>query len=164
MYITDMSLLFDPENKLTLQTSVEYVSAYERTFLRDGKPSWTFLEEPLRNEPNTFAVPLFSPYFEEVKDTLQKLIEGGFRYDNLGEHENVALLRSERINNEVPALVLDMEDLAIGFLLCLIPLALSIVVFFCELASPIIIHSLQATKNLLVYVYVIKVTAKIRTI
>lgn len=159
----DFPLLFEPENKLTLLISEEYISFVERLFIRDGKPSWMFLDEQLRKQANTFAVPRFSPFFDEVKNILQKLVEGGFWIDNKGENPNIVYNRLERTNNEVSALVLDANDLAIGFLLCIILLVLSGVVFFCELSSPIIIHLAKTTRDLLIYINVIRIVAKMRT-
>lgn len=156
-------LIFEPDNKLSLLATEDFISSFERYNLRDGKPSWIFLSEKLRKQANFFAIPLFSPYFEEVDEILQKLVEGGFSNGKLGRNEGALNHRPERTNNEVPALVLDMKDLEIGFLLCLLLLALSVVAFLCELASLIIEHLAKKARDLLIYVHVIRVVANMRT-
>lgn len=155
-------LFFEPENKLAWFVTEEFVSVFERNKIRDGKPSWKFLDEQLKKHPILFAMPLYSPYFKVVKKILMQLVEGGFANGKIGQNMAAEDCRPERTNNEVPALILDMEDLTIGFLLCLIPLALSVVAFFCELSSPIIIHLAKSARDLLIHLYVIKIVANMR--
>lgn len=155
--------IFEPENKLTVMASVEFVSLYERKYLRDGKPSWKFLDEQLRKLPCVFAMRRFSPLFEQVKNILQKLIEGGFLDHKMNAVKGSVEYKLERTSNEVPALVLNVNDLAIGFLLCSIPLSLSVFAFFFELSLPIMIFLAMKTRDLIIYLEVIRILAKIRT-
>lgn len=121
-----------------------------------------FLEEPLRHEIITFTMPLYSPFFEEFKDIVQRLIESGICPEMLGGKKYSFVYSAERTDNEVPALVLIMDDLAIRFLVCLLPLALSVVAFVCEVSVPRI-KTLEITaRDLLTFLFLIRAVATLR--
>lgn len=60
------------------------------------------------------------------------------------------------IDDVVFALVLSMDDLKEGFLVCLIVLALSGVSFICELFAPIMKHLTKITRDLLTFLCIIR--------
>lgn len=155
-----LDLVAEPENKLTMLTTSKYMSIFERLLFRDGKMSLKFLEEELRSEFQTFQMLKYSPIFEEVKKKIQRLVEagicpeklGGIRYD----------YGPERTENEVPALVLIMDDLEIGFLVCLIPMALSVIAFICEVAGPRIKTLAINMRDLLTFLFLMRAVANVR--
>lgn len=154
-------LVSEPENKLTLLATAEYVTAAERVNLRDGKASVTFLDEQLRTEFVTISMPWFFPLFEEFKDKIQRLIEAGVCPDRLVGFISPAINQfSEKSGNVLPALVLNMEELAIGFLVCLIPLTLGVVAFICELAVPRIKTFATQTRDMITFLFLIRAVAK----
>lgn len=126
-------LLTEPENKLVFLATVEY-AAFEQVEMADGQMSLNFLDEKLRTQTSTFSMKKFSPFFEEFKDKIQIFIEMGLMTSSLKGNFEQFRIRHERINDLVPPLVLNFNDLEIGFLFCLVPLALSVVAFVCELA------------------------------
>lgn len=162
MYSDPFGLVTEPLNKLTLLTTTEFVSIYERKHLRDGKMSVKFLEEDLKQEFITFTIPIFSPFFEEFKDKIRRLIESGICPKMLGGKKPRVHYQAERTENEVPALVLNMEDLAIGFLVCLVPLALSVVAFICEVTAPRMKALAIKTRDLLTFLFLIRAVTKVR--
>lgn len=152
-------LLAEPENKLALLATAQYVIQFERISLRDGKMSVKFLDEVLRPEFVTISMPWFSPLFEEFKDKIQRLVEAGVCPDRLAGKVISDKFGSSQ-NTDIPPLVLNMEDLGIGFVVCLVPLALSAVVFISEIALPRIMAT--KTRDLLTFLYLIRAVAKVR--
>lgn len=72
----------------------------------------------------------YSPFFEIFADNIQKLVEAGFCPHRLAGI--ITSSRRELYEDEIPPLVLSMDDLGVGFEVCLIPLALSLLVFVSE--------------------------------
>lgn len=60
----------------------------------------------------------------------------GFKPEHFTFDVESSKRQHESIDDCVPALVLNLEDLGIGFLVCMIPLALSLVAFILELVMP----------------------------
>lgn len=133
-YVQELDSVAEPENKLTLLVTLELVIGCEKRFFRDGKMSVKFLKEKLRHEFVTFMMPLYSPFAEEFGNNILRLIEAGICPEKMGELKPSFLNRPQNTDKEVPAL--KMDDLGIGFLVCMVPLALSIIAFICELAVP----------------------------
>lgn len=122
------------ENRMTVMTSAEYVNLHERMYLADGRMSLKFLNEDLKTAFVTFSMKLFSPFLEEFESKIRRLVEAGICPDRLGGKK--ADIFPQRIDKELPAMVLTMEDLDIGFKICLIPLILSVVAFIYEVLVP----------------------------
>lgn len=102
-----------------------------------GKSSFSFLEEG----EDTFLIPysmtLTNPFAGTFFKKLQTLIEADLcpnRLNSLTDSPTFKLRK--KFDEDIPPLVLKMDDLGIGFLVCLIPLALSVVAFIAELAVP----------------------------
>lgn len=126
-------MLVEPENKLVFLTTEGLVADIERKYLREGKMSVKYLDSELRTQSVAFSMRKFTIFFEEFKSKIQTLIETG-QFKRISSGKNFKRLH-ENIDADVPPLVLNMDDLEIGFLACLVPLALSVVAFVCELAE-----------------------------
>lgn len=155
-------MVAEPENKMTLMTSSELVKLSERKNLRDGKMSFKFLEEELRDVFVTFSMTLSSPFFEEFESKIQRLVEAGICPKKLNGKNVEDFLRPGKLESKVPALVLNMDDLAIGFLICSVPLVLSVVAFICELAMSGIKALAVKAKDLLTFLCLMRAVANIK--
>lgn len=122
------------ENRLTVMTSAEYANLHERKYLADGRMSLKYLNEDLKTAFVTFSMKPYSPFLEEFEFKIRRLVEAGICPGRLGGKN--ADIFPQRIDKELPAIVLTMDDLGIGFTICLIPLTLSVLAFFFEAAVP----------------------------
>lgn len=113
-----------------------------------------FLEEQLRVEFVTFSIKRFTPFFDEFKDKIQRLVEAGICPHRLAG--TISLDLGKRSENELPALVLIMDDLRIAFLVCLVPLVLAVVAFICELLIPRLKALAIKIRDLLTFLFLIR--------
>lgn len=105
----------------------------------------------------TFTMSPFDPFFEEFDQKIKQFAEAGM----VGKLIYLKRRVNKLYNEEVPALVLTMNDLGIGFLICLVPTALSAVVFFFEVSIPRIRSLARKLRDVLVAVYVVLVSIKL---
>lgn len=125
------ALIADPENKLVWLTTEIMPAHHERKHVKSGKMFLKYLDEELDSYLINFSMKRFHPFFDEVKLKIGTLLETGQILWSISgqnfksEHEN--------IDADIPPLVLNMNDLEIGFVICLISLLISIIAFFCEL-------------------------------
>lgn len=127
-------IIAEPVNKRTMQLSLDYIERLERFYFRSGKSSLAILEEDVRSLTITFPMLPFNPFYEEFEGKIQKLVEAGFCPRRLIGRIVASTSENKRFNEDVPPLVLTLEDLGIGFLACLFPLGMSIVVFAIEIS------------------------------
>lgn len=149
----------EPKNKLVVLTTVNFVAQIQSKMVRSGVMSVKILDEELRAELILFSITKFLPFFEEFQTKIQQnIIENGHLAKMFRFYKNIARLKAsyDSIDDIVPALVLNMADLEIGFLVCLIPLALSVIAFICELVAPIMKHLTKITRDLLTFLYIIR--------
>lgn len=112
---------------------MEFVKGAEKTKYRNGKSSIEVSEEVMvDSQMITFPTRSFSPFFEICQDRIQRLVEAGIRPQRVAGRMVTAEENESLFDEEIPALVLSMEDLGIGFEVCLIPVALSVLVFVFE--------------------------------
>lgn len=145
-------VVVEPENKLVYLTSVGVPANFERIVLKEGKMSVKFLDEKLRAEYQVFSTKNFSPFFQEFKRQIERLIEIGFKPNHLMSDLKNFNSQHEGIDDGIPALVLNMEDLGIGFMICLVPLVLSVIAFAGELLIP----KIYALRDLLALPYLVR--------
>lgn len=131
----------EPANKKILVVTTEFMEALEKHFYRSGKTSVAVADVNLEPIFISFAMTPFNPFFEEFSEKIQRLVEAGICPDRLAGRTSNAKLRNKLFDEEVPALVLSMDDLGVGFEVCLIPLIMSAVAFFVE----VIYSKLKAT-------------------
>lgn len=122
----------EPENRKTLLLTKEYFEIIEQKAYRSGKSSIGLLSQNLPKFLITFSFAPFDPFFEHFDRYLQRYVESGMFNDLVYGDKK---LYGRSYNEEVPPLVLTMDDLAIGFLVCLIPMVLSAIVFFIEVSK-----------------------------
>lgn len=156
-----LELITEPENKLTFMATRELVSVFEQNYLANVRSSLNFLDETLPVSIDTFAIELYSPLFEEFKNKIRRLVEAGICPKKLNGRTTVKDARP-RSEMKQPVMVLNMDDLAIGFLICLVPMALSCVVFVCELALPKMIALATKTRDLLTLLLLMRAVASSR--
>lgn len=75
--------------------------------------------------------PPFNPFFEEFNGKVALMVSSGVI--ERWYRDFFALSHVKRIADEIGPEVLTMEHLDIGFVVCLIPMGLSVLVFICEL-------------------------------
>lgn len=132
---------------------MEYLDKIEKLHYRSGKTSIDISEEiELERKLITFPVRIFSPFYKQIEDTIQKLLEAGICPYRLNGKLSEEKFRNKRFDEEIPPLVLSMEDLGIGFEVCMIPLALSFFVFSVEIIWP---RMKLSAKEYLTAVYVV---------
>lgn len=133
--------------------TIEFMEAFEKHFYRSGKTSLATAD--IKLEPHIISFPMtpFNPYFEEFSDKIQRLIESGICPERLAGRTSTSMLRNKLYDETVPALVLSMDDLGIGFEICLILLVLSVATFILEV---IFSKIKQTVKEYLTVLYAVK--------
>lgn len=119
-----------------MQLSLDYLEKLEKYYFRSGKSSLTILDEDIRSLEITFPMLPFSPFIEGFQEKIQRLVEAGICPNRMNGSIVAASSENKMYDEEVPPLVLTLDDLGIGFAACLIPLLLSFAVFFIEIAIP----------------------------
>lgn len=116
---------------------MEFLKLREKEVYRSGKFSFNLLCEELRPIYLTFAMKPYSPLYEKFDETIQKLCQGGFCYEKLaGLHpKKISYKDTTMDNDKVPALILSIDDLGIGFEICSIPATLSVIAFVAEVLT-----------------------------
>lgn len=124
--------------------------------------SLKLLGEEIASSYIAYPMKPFSPFYEEVKKNIQALLANGvlMAQANTDYNTNHFKYQHDTINDSVPALVLSLDDLGIGFMICLIPLTLSLVVFVSELAVPRAKALAIKTRDLLTFLFVIRAVAR----
>lgn len=126
LHLTDLlDIVAEPANKRTLTVTMEFLAIKENEKFRSERSSIQTLDEYTNDVPITFPMSSFHPMIEEFNEKILRQNERGEGY-----------LRNPRFNQnseEIPALILSMDDLRIGFLACLLPLGISFVVFLVEI-------------------------------
>lgn len=99
---------------------------------RSGKSSIQLLEDVILSSIFvTFPMHQFDVLFEAFQEKALRLSEAG-----LSPKSYSGSVFTKMDDDEVPPLVLTMADLNIGFIVCLIPLALSVLAFILEVTIP----------------------------
>lgn len=140
-----LDIIAEPKNERTLMITLQFLNILEKSRYRSGKPSFRFLNVEGRTILIAFAMTPFDPFFEEFDEKIQRLLEAGVCPYRLNGDIIPIDDKNDLYDEEVPPLVLSMDDLGIGFIVCLIPLTLSIFVFMIEIAVPrirIFVHKL----------------------
>lgn len=154
---TLLEIVAEPENKRTLSMTEECLKILESSRYRSGKSSLNFLTVHESSVLHAFALTPFDPFFEQFDEKIQTLIEAGTcPYRMNGEIVEYGG-KNDLYDEEVPPLVLSMDDLGIGFIVCVIPLALSVFVFFIEVMIPISQNFVHKVKDSIIAVAAIAV-------
>lgn len=127
-----MNSVAEPSNRRGFGATLEFLDKVEKTDYRNGKTSIENSNLESRFQRISFPIQFFSPFYEVFVEKIQALIEAGICPHRLAGQLYSKRFRSKMFDEEIPALVLSMEDLGVGFEICLIPLGLSVVVFVLE--------------------------------
>ena len=135
------NIVVEPEFKMTIVMIEEQFKYFESTGYFTGRSSLTLLDETYGYFYIGIPFNRFKPVFEEINEkTHQALAAGIFPKFLYGTGFRYLI---QKIAEEIPVLVLTMDHLSIGFLVCLIPLAMSLVAFAFELFSSKIVKVFQ---------------------
>lgn len=94
---------------------MEYLDKIEKLHYRSGKTSIDISEEiELGRKLITFPIRIFSPFYEQIDDTIQKLLEAGICPHRLNGKLSEEKFRNKRFDEEIPPLVLSMKILELG--------------------------------------------------
>lgn len=124
-----LDIVAEATNKRTFAASAQLVAYWEQKSYRSGKTSVKMINDEAIGYWTTFILNSFHPFFEEFQDVIHRTIAtGAFILKRPASYR--------MHDDEVPALVLSMDDLSIGFMICLIPLSLSVFAFVAEFTMP----------------------------
>lgn len=151
---TWIDIVAESKNKKTFIATKEWLDNIERGRYRSGKSSVNFLNHNFDGTLITFPFAPFDPYFKEFDQIIQWKFESAI-------FSGIVHIKNVLHNDEVPPLVLTLNDLGIGFLVCTFPLALSLVVFLTEVTVLKIKLIAKNIRDALVAVYVIGFSVKI---
>lgn len=157
-----MHIVVEPSVKIVKMITLQLLDKTEQLDYRNGKSSIEVVDTLMSEQFIVFPLTPYDPFFEEFDATLQKLVEAGICPDRVnGQYWKP--IANKRYNEEVPPLVLNMDDLGIGFLVCVVPLICSFVVFALELLIPKMKSLTISLKDYLVAVYVVNEVVRIRS-
>lgn len=132
-----LNAIAEPKNRKIVVATLEFLDQVEKLSYRNGKTSIEISRDfKLDTEIITFPMRSFSPFYEVFNDRLRRLVEAGICPHRLAGSVLSPKLKNKRYDEEIPALVLSMDDLGVGFEVCLIELAFSALTFVCEIAYP----------------------------
>lgn len=124
-------IVAEPANKATTIMGQEILAGVINSHYRSGFSSLLSLEQNIFTIPNGINFPLYSPLFENFDKKIHQLLDTGWFF-----HWYQNIINPRRYSykvDEIGPQVLTMEHITVGFLVCLLPLILSILVFFGEL-------------------------------
>lgn len=104
---------------------------------RSGTSSILLLKEKLRSLFIGLAFKPFSPFYEILNEKIFRMVSAGLIDYWMNRSMNPR--GSTAFDENVGPQVLTMEHLAIGFKVCLVPLAISLTVFFFEMGRKYLI-------------------------
>lgn len=130
-----LNVVTEPANRATFIASYGALDSIHRSFYRSGFSSLTALEETFITIHLEFPFLPFCPFYEQFYNEFGEIIAAGFieHWSNREKPPSGDSKLYEEISPEDPK-ILTLDDLAIGFQICLIPLTLGCIVFFGELA------------------------------
>ena len=122
-------LVSEPENRMMILMGKSAFSQFWNSFYQRGLPSASFLRQEFAFH---FLHPIemfsYDPWFAEFNAILGQMLDHGI-VDDVFQRKY-----PQKSAEEIPALVLTMDHLAVGFIACFIPLMLSVILFFFELS------------------------------
>lgn len=119
--------MVEAENGRTVLATSKLITKVEKKAYRSGKMSVKIINDKSVPLMLSFTMEFFNPFYDEFHYQIQRFIESGRSVF----HRN---FRHRLYDEPVPPLVLSINDLEIGFMVCLIPLALSAIAFIFEVA------------------------------
>lgn len=126
----ELEIVAEPDNKFASCGVPQFLSHIENN-LRNGFTSILMLETPIQNTQVGLIFKPLSPFYEMMNVKTMELVESGLIGLWIQKKTNGKLIR--RVIEEIGPQVLTMDHLEIGFLVCSVPLMLSVMVFILEL-------------------------------
>lgn len=123
-----LQIAAEMENKRTVAATLKIIDSVEQKTYRSGKISMKAINDKIIPFMMSFIMEDFHPFYDEFHLNVHRLIESGLSQFN-------QKFRNPLFDEEVPPLVLSLDDLGIGFAVCLIPVTLSFVTFIAEVAA-----------------------------
>lgn len=124
-----LDIVAEPANKATTMASSIQLERFENQVYRSGSSSISLLDEVYIIQSCGFAFPPFSPFFETFNAKIDQMISNGI-IDHERKMQNDPKLATIE---ESEAQVITLEDLGLGFEICLISMAISLTAFIIEL-------------------------------
>lgn len=119
----------EPANRAVTQKTENSFKTHVNNRHRSGASSLSPLNEIVMSHSCGFGFKPFSPFFETFNEKIGQLFANGF----VGTlHENLTPDKRKNFDDIGPQ-VLTMDHLGVAFVACLLPLGLSILVFFIEI-------------------------------
>lgn len=122
----------EPANKATILTSSDTLTGVLNLSYRSGSSSLELLDEIIKTIPMSVMFPFHSPLYEVFNKKIYQLLSTGLIYHWYNHEINRKGLKLKP--EEIGPQILTMEHVSIGFLICFIPLALSVLTFLIEIA------------------------------
>lgn len=123
-----LDIVSEPDNKATTWFPRTKARAYP---YKSGTSSSIYLKENLATTSEGLLFQNYCPFYEAFNEVIGRMLSSGLiRY----WYEN----QYKKIDNflvEIGPQILTLDHLGVGFIACLIPLMLSILVFFIEILS-----------------------------
>lgn len=127
-----LALIVEPANKATALFSPTLLYLVNNFIHRSGFSSLELLGETFIKTPVSLMFPYHSPLVEIFNEKIHQMLSNGLIYHIEESFTNPKGLIQKL--EEIGPQVLTMEHLVIGFLICLCPLMLSVLVFVGELS------------------------------
>jgi hypothetical protein len=121
----------EPENKLTIFGIGKIMSFINNAGFKSGVSSLIVLEEKIKNFYVGMMFDRENPFYDSINELILYLMSGGFI--DYWTKNNLNQRKMFKLNEKVGPQVLTMSHLGIGFLICLIPLVLSLIMFLFEI-------------------------------
>ena len=130
-FLQAFEIVAEPQNKAFCIALMPLYAHINNKMYRSGLSSIVMLDETRISFPYGIVFNDLMPFFDTFKDLTSHATSGGLIQKWFANFFKTKILRKE---GKIGPQVLTFEHLEIGFIACAIPLALSVVVFFAELA------------------------------
>lgn len=128
-YLTAYEIAVEPANKAVSQTTDGFLRTILNKKYRSGISSLSALDEIVQLLTGGCGFKNFSPFFETFNEKIGQLIAAGFAQ----KLEDFVFALKKSKNDDIGPQVLTVEHLGLGFIACLILLAVAIAVLLMEL-------------------------------
>lgn len=149
-----LDIVSEARNERTFAATLELISNLEIKTYRSGKTSVKMLNYRIMISMSTLAFQPIHPFFDEFYFQILRMLETGL-FSN-------TQMRNPRYDEEVPPVVLSMNDLQIGFIVCFVPLILSVFAFIVEITIQKLKLLVKNIKDALTATFVVAAFATIR--
>lgn len=129
-YMKCLNVVVEPANKRTMLVFPEIFSYIHNDFYRNGFSSLSFLKESVRTFFLAKVFRKFSPFFEDFNEKIGQIFSSGLYFKALNEEMKPKDIK--KVIEEIDPEVLTISHLSVGFKICFVSLAFSVLAFFSE--------------------------------